>query len=176
MGWNGKRETSGAGGFLARDWCDGGAAALAQRSFDMHAALARKFRSTPSSNTAGVHHDHHFGVDFRRLDAVAVTSSLKHHNSGLGAHATSPQPCVLSPEEGRDGPASLLPAWIDRSLCEDASTIGTPSSVAQASDLAWWSCVVWRFSALAFCLRCSGVSDCVCLCVCVRVIRCPCCL
>ncbi|VFQ75307.1 unnamed protein product [Cuscuta campestris] len=94
-----------AGGFLARDWCDGGPlSALARASFDLHRSLAEELDGPQS-------------YGYRPLTALSVSVE------------ESP-PSVLS--RGRRSPA--LPSWVD-GPAKGPKTIGTTDTTAQVHPL-----------------------------------------
>ena len=102
-----------AGGFLARDWCDGNAMGpLARASFDLHAELAERL-------------DADYG--YRRVDTLMVA----------GADEGS----VARP--GRTGRAARLPAsaWLDGN-CAVHGRIGSPETTAQVEPGAFTRALV----------------------------------
>ena len=102
-----------AGGFLARDWCDGNAMGpLARASFDLHAELAERL-------------DADYG--YRRVDTLMVA----------GADEGS----VARP--GRAGRAARFPAsaWLDGN-CAVHGRIGSPETTAQVEPGAFTRALV----------------------------------
>src|SRR5262249_6077231 len=117
-----------SGGFLARDWCRGTpVAALAERSFDLHAAWA---------------HDLGDGYGYRRLDTFAVTLSSRrkharaHGDSVAGWLAADVLDCNRI--GNRDTTAQIDPEAFTRTLIEAATargarlTIGTVTAIRRS--------------------------------------------
>ncbi len=110
-----------AGGFLARDWCDGSALGpLARRSFDLHAELAAKL-----------------SVDYgyRRLDTLAVVA-----NAGWGGQSPKPHWLAKSAQvHGRLGStettAQVHPALFTRALMDAAAGLGARHQIGCITGL-----------------------------------------
>jgi glycine/D-amino acid oxidase-like deaminating enzyme len=119
-----------SGGFLARDWCRGTpVAALAERSFDLHAAWARDLGDR---------------YGYRRVDTFAVTLSdrRKHaRTQGVGvADWLAADVSDRSPIGNRDTTAQIDPEAFTRTLIEAATsqgaslTIGTVTGIRRSRD------------------------------------------
>lgn len=149
-----------AGGFLARDWCDGGpVGALAQRSFALHAELAQKldgarrygyrrvdtFRYDPPPPQGAVAGSTgcsmaHIEAGHAGRSAGAGAGGVR-RGSALRAPRPTPPPSpersvTIRPKPGKKACASSAPAsgplsWVDRESLGHSQAIGTPDDCAQ---------------------------------------------
>jgi glycine/D-amino acid oxidase-like deaminating enzyme len=90
-----------AGGFLARDWCSGPLASLAERSFDMHEQLAQELGAEV--------------IGYRRLSTLAVTAERR---SG-----TNVRDHGVKSDGGQ--------CWLDDGVVKQVSSLGSTETTAQ---------------------------------------------
>ena len=91
-----------AGGFLAFDWCDGGALSkLARASFNLHRSLAEELDGPRS-------------YGYRPLDTISLTIDEEQQRRSAGSTRSNP----------------AVPSWVDRP-CRNPRTIGTTATTAQ---------------------------------------------
>ena len=91
-----------AGGFLAFDWCDGGAVSkLARASFNLHRSLAQELDGPRS-------------YGYRPLDTISLSINEEQRHSAGSTPSSNP----------------AVPSWVDRP-CRNPRTIGTTATTAQ---------------------------------------------